>query len=73
MEQLKRNANVFKVTTYSATKEVTKANSTCDCGSSIAPSVPGTRKDVTFAAGVGQREAHVSSRHFWGPILAVRH
>jgi hypothetical protein len=64
MEQLTRNANVFEVTTYIAMKEVTKANSTSDCTRSIAPSVPGARKDITFTAGVGQREAHVSSRHF---------
>jgi hypothetical protein len=64
MEQLTRIANVFKVTNYNIVKEVTKANSTCDCTCSIALSVPGARKDISFRAGDGQREDHVSSKHF---------
>jgi len=64
MEQLTRNTNVFKVTTYNAVKLVTKATSTCDRTRSIAPSVPRARKDIMFTAGVGQRETHVSSKPF---------
>jgi len=52
------------VTTYNAMTEVTKATSTCDCTCSIAPSVPGAHKDITFTGGDGQRKAHVNSRHF---------
>jgi hypothetical protein len=63
MQQITRSRNVFKVTTYNVMKLVTKSTSTCDRTRSIAPSVPGVRKDIMFTAGVGQREGHVSSRH----------